>query len=419
MNPYAEPKIKSPDLKIFCFFQKKGFWLGVLLIFLSTSFGFLAGLISSHLYYSNVKDYLFNLSSSFPLGERVESELFFQETQEEAIVKAVEAISPSVVSIVITKDVPVLKQGGYLFEEFFGFPQSETRKEEVGGGSGFLVSEDGLVLTNKHVIRDLEADYTVLTNDGKSYPAKVLARDPVEDIALLKIEKVKDFAFLSVKFADSDQLRVGQTVIAIGNALGEYRNTVSVGVISGLGRTITASGGGGLIEILEDVIQTDAAINQGNSGGPLLNIKGEVVGINTAMVSQAQSIGFALPSNKAVKDIEQVKLLGKIIYPFLGVRYVLLNEAIQEENGLAVAYGAWIKKGNKGEEAITPGSAAEKAGLRESDIILEINQEKITSQNTLAKLLTKYQPGNKIILKVLRGGKEEKIEVTLGEREAE
>jgi len=171
-----------------------------------------------------------------------------------------------------------------------------------------------------------------------------------------------------------------------------------------------------LVETLEDVIQTDAAINKGNSGGPLLNLKGEVVGINTATVLEAQNIGFAIPVNKAKKDIEQIKTLGKIVYPFLGVRYVLITEKIQKENNLPVSYGAWVIKGEQGEAAIFPGSEAEKAGLKEGDIILEFDGQKITTENSLAKIIMKYNPGDKVVLKILRGGKEKIIQATLGER---
>ena len=197
--------------------------------------------------------------------------------------------------------------------------------------------------------------------------------------------------------------------------MGEFRNTVSVGVISGLGRTVTASGGG-MIETLEDVIQTDAAINLGNSGGPLLNLRGEVIGVDFAMSQQGQNIGFAIPIDKTKKDIEQVKTLGKIVYPFLGVRYILITENIQKENNLPVDYGAWVQKGTGGEAAVFPGSAAEKTGLKEGDIILEFNEEKITLENTLAKIIMKYNPGDIITLKILREGKEKIFELTLGER---
>jgi serine protease Do len=203
-------------------------------------------------------------------------------------------------------------------------------------------------------------------------------------------------------------------VIAIGNALGEFRNTVSVGVVSGLGRKVTASGGG-VVETLYDVIQTDAAINPGNSGGPLLNLRGEVIGINFAMAKGAENIGFAIPINYAKKDIEQIKKYGKIVFPFLGVRYVIITDQIQKENNLPVNYGAWVLKGPKGEPAIFPGSAAEKAGLKEGDIILEFNGEKITADNPLAKIITKYQPGDKVSLKILRAKKEITLEAVLGE----
>lgn len=361
-----------------------------------------------------------------------------QTTQEQKIIDAVKNVFPAVVSIIITKDVPILEQYyTYPFQEFFGpdspfqfqVPQTRqkgTEKKEVGGGSGFIVSADGLVLTNKHVVLDDQAEYTVFTNDGKKYPAKVLAKDPVQDLAVLKIdqEKIvdqqgaftqKDFPFVSI--GNSDILQIGQTVIAIGNSLGEFRNTVSVGVISGLGRTITASGGNDFVETIEDVIQTDAAINKGNSGGPLLNLAGEVVGINTATVTDAQSIGFAIPINKAKRDIEQIKDIGKIVYPFLGVRYSLVTDALKKEKSLSVDYGALVEKGSKGEQAVTPDSAADKAGIKEGDIILEFNGEKITADNALAKLIQKYKPNDTVSIKVLRGTEELMLQAVLGERE--
>ncbi|PIR71995.1 MAG: hypothetical protein COU42_02930 [Candidatus Nealsonbacteria bacterium CG10_big_fil_rev_8_21_14_0_10_36_24] len=341
------------------------------------------------------------------------------EKEEEKIIKVVEETSPAVVSIVISKDVPILEKY-YEVDPFFGFPtpqyrQKGTEKQEIGGGTGFIISQDGLILTNKHVILEEGAGYTVFTNDGRKFSAKVLARDPFQDLAIIKIEQNKMEPFPIVKLGDSDNLKSGQTVIAIGNALGEFRNTVSTGVVSGLGRKITASGGD-FVETLEDVIQTDAAINKGNSGGPLLNLKGEVIGINTAMVIGAQSIGFAVPINKAKKAIEQVREIGKIVYPFLGVRYILVNEKVQAEYNLAIDHGAFIIRGESGESAIWPGSAAEKAGLKEKDIVLEFNGGKITIDNSLAKLITKYNPGDKVKLKILRGEKEFEVEVVLDEK---
>jgi len=359
-----------------------------------------------------------------------------QISYEQAIITAVKKVSPAVVSIVISKQVPVYEK---YYEspfpdlpDFFDFPdikipqyrQKGTKKQNIGGGTGFIVSSDGLVITNKHVVIDKDAEYTVITNDGKQYKAKVLARDPLQDLAFLKIQKkssinseggISEREFPTVKLGDSDTLQIGQTVIAIGNALGEFRNTVSVGVISGLGRTITASGAG-IVETLEDIIQTDAAINKGNSGGPLLNLKGEVIGVNVAMAEGAQSIGFAIPINQAKRNIKQIKTLGKIVYPFLGVRYVLINSEIKEEKDLSVDNGALIVGGSNGEPGVVPGSAADKAGLKEGDIILEFNGEKITPQNSLSKLVKKYQPGDKVTLRILRGKKEMTLEVVLGKK---
>jgi serine protease Do len=427
------PKFKKSGLSLPRFWRSKIFWGVVFVVFLSSLFGFLAGIFSSGYFYLEIRDYFSKLNIKIP-DTVIEKEYIPQTTQEEAIIEAVSNASPSVVSIVATKDVPIIEQYYFNpFGQFFELPlelqipqylQQGTEKMEVGGGTGFIVSKDGLVLTNKHVVLDAEAEYTVLTNDGKSYPAKVLAKDPIQDIAVIKIgqDKVVDSqgkttlkSFPVIELGDSDKIQIGQTVIAIGNALGEFRNTVSTGVVSGLARTITASGGG-FVETIEDVIQTDAAINQGNSGGPLLNSRGEVVGINTATVQEAQSIGFAIPINKAKRDIEQVKTFGKIVYPFLGIRYVVVTEIIQKENDLPVGYGAWLVKGGSGEPAVSPDSAAQKAGLKENDIILEFGGEKVTSDNPLADIIMRYNPGDKVWLKILRDEEEKALQVTLDEK---
>ncbi|MDO8655343.1 MAG: trypsin-like peptidase domain-containing protein [bacterium] len=346
-----------------------------------------------------------------------------QTTQEEKIIRAVQSVSPAVVSIVITKDVPIIEQ---YFVNPFGnqspvqiqipqYRQNGTEKKEVGGGSGFIVTADGMVVTNRHVVLDEKAEYTVFTNDGKSYPAKVLARDPVQDLAILSIENPGG-SFPLVNLGDSDALQIGQTVVAIGNALGEFRNTVSTGVVSGLGRTITASGSGSFVETIEDVIQTDAAINQGNSGGPLLNLAGQVIGMDTATVSGAQSIGFAIPINKVRRSIEQVRKGGTITYAFLGVRYVGVTPAVQKERKLGVDYGALVLRGENGEAAIEPGSPAAKAGLKTGDVILRINKERITPDNSLGTIIQKYNPGDFVTLTIFSGSEEKTIDLELGSR---
>ena len=347
-------------------------------------------------------------------------------TEESNIVLAVKKASPAVVSIVVSKYVSQyygnLNSSPFddFFNQFFGqpsipenTPNQPQQKQEVGGGTGFIISSDGLVLTNKHVVSDEEAEYTVVTNDGAKYMAQVLARDPFNDIAVLKIE-AKDFPV--VQLGDSSTIQIGQTVIAIGNALGEYRNTVTRGVISAIGRKVTAGDATGQSEILEDVIQTDAAINFGNSGGPLINTRGEVIGINTAVNQQGQLIGFAIPINQVKQVIESVKQYGKIVRPFLGVRYVLINEEIAKENNLSVNYGALVLRGTKaGDLAIVPGSPADKAGIVENDIILEVKGVKITEEHSLAKEIQNYKPGDEVELKILQKGKEKTVKVKLEE----
>lgn len=347
-----------------------------------------------------------------------------QTTQEQAIIDTVKKGREAVVSVIATKDLPVIEQQPFiqglpddLFREFFegfGIPRQGrgTEKQQVSAGSGFLISPDGMIITNKHVVTDAQADYTVLLNDGTRVKARVLARDPIQDIAIMKIDRT-GLPFLAL--GDSDKIQVGQTAIAIGNALGEFGNTVSVGVISGLSRTITAQGGG-QSELLEDIIQTDAAINPGNSGGPLLNLRGEVVGINTAVAQGAENIGFAIPINKAKRDIAQVETQGKISYAFLGVRYQIITPDLAAEHKLPVEYGAWVTRGNASGSAITAGSPAEKAGIKEGDIILEFNGTRITSTKPLAALIAAKSVGDTISLKVLSGGAEKTVSVTLAER---
>ncbi|MDD5750783.1 MAG: trypsin-like peptidase domain-containing protein [Candidatus Pacebacteria bacterium] len=371
-------------------------------------------------------------------SEQAISEYKPQTSQEEAVINVVKNASKAVVSVIITKKTPVYEtyyeEESPLPDDFFGtLPfkiqvpkqrQIGTKDQRIGEGTGFIVSSDGLVLTNKHVVADKDAQYTVVTTDGKIYPVKVLARDPFQDLAIMKIEQEQQVvdsgslvavSFPILKLGDSDDLQIGQTVITIGNALGELTNTVSVGVISGLSRTITASGGG-ISETLEDIIQTDAAINPGNSGGPLLNLKGEVIGVNVAMANGAQSIGFTVPSSKAKKDITDIQTKGKIVYAFLGVRHSLITPDLQAELKLPVDYGSLIAEGDKNEPAVTPGSSADKAGLKSGDIILEVASEKVTRNNSLGKIIQKHQPGETISLKIMREDKEMTIDVVLGEK---
>jgi serine protease Do len=337
--------------------------------------------------------------------------------EESATVDVVKKVQKSVVSIIITKDLSkVYNQSGTgsPFDFFFGtgLQQPQQGTQEIGGGSGFILSADGYLMTNKHVVDDTQADYTVLTNDGKSYPAKVIATDPVNDLAVLKID-AKNLP--AIEFGNSDALQIGQTVIAIGNALGEYRNTVTKGVVSGLARRITA-GDGQSSETLENAIQTDAAINPGNSGGPLLNLAGQVIGVNVAVSQQGQLIGFAIPANQANSVYESVKKTGKIVRPYLGVRYIPITKALKDQNKLSVDYGVLIQRGTTRDElAIIPGGPADKAGLQENDIILEINGVRLDTEHSLSGEIQKHAPGDAVTLKVLSKGKEKTITATLEE----
>lgn len=332
--------------------------------------------------------------NNLPINSTSTEKLVLEESS--AFTDVAKKVSPSVVSITTTTNV----------QNFFG----QSLGTETGGGTGFIITSDGLIATNKHVASDTNAQYTVFTSDGKEYKAKLQATDPSNDFAVLKIDAS---GLPVVDLGDSDSLSVGQWVVAIGNALGEFQNTVTVGVVSAKNRTITASGGT-TSEQLTGLIQTDAAINPGNSGGPLVNLKGQVVGIDTAVAGNAQGIGFAIPINDAKKAIDSIKKTGTITRPMLGVRYIPLTKEIAQANSLSVNDGAWVLRGKSlSDVAVIPGSPADKAGILENDIITAVNGVKITSDNPLNKLVSNYNVGDNIELTYLRKGKEAKVKVTL------
>ncbi|HUD08959.1 MAG TPA: trypsin-like peptidase domain-containing protein [Candidatus Saccharimonadales bacterium] len=348
-------------------------------------------------------------------------------SEESAVIQAVKTDSPAVVSIIISKNVP--QTPDFFSDPFFdpfGFQQQQpqpqnqnqgnaNQKQEIGAGSGFIVTSDGLVVTNKHVISDPSADYTVMTSDQKKYDAKVQAIDPTNDLGILKINATN---LPVLELGNATNLQIGQTVIAIGNSLGEFRNTVSKGVISGLKRNVNAgSDQSGQSELLSQVIQTDAAINPGNSGGPLLDIQGKVIGVNVAMAQGAENIGFALPVDLVKKDLASLKSSGKITQPYIGVRYVPIDAQIQKDNNLSFDYGALVVRGQQVTDfAVIPGSPADKAGIVENDIILEVNGTKVDADHPLANLLSQYGVGDTLTLKVWHKGNTSDVKVTLEER---
>ncbi len=350
-------------------------------------------------------------------------------SNESLVENSVAHANPAVVAITITKDVPKYKtsyqQQVDPFQQLFGDNSpfgnfnfqipiqtpDGTEKQQVGAGSGFLVSPDGLIVTNKHVVADKTAEYAVVLSSGKKYTATVLARDPILDVAIVKIS-ASGLPYLSL--GNSGALKLGQSVVAIGNALGQFQNTISVGVVSGLSRSITAGDGGGMSEALDHVIQTDAAINPGNSGGPLLDLSGNVVGVNTAIVQGSQNIGFALPINSIKSVISSVQTTGKIVRPYVGIRYQAVTPEMKDANNLTVDYGVIVKAGqNTNELAVIPGSPADKAGLVENDIILEVDGVKIDADHDFAQTIRAKNVGDSVVLTVLSKGTQKKVTLKL------
>ncbi|MDO8496535.1 MAG: trypsin-like peptidase domain-containing protein [bacterium] len=334
-------------------------------------------------------------------------------------IDSVKKVAPAVVSIVISKHLPKIKSlypAPFMNPFMFGdVDPSQTEKVKVGGGSGFIVHPDGLLLTNKHVVFDADSEYTIITTDGSEYPGKVVSRDPINDIAVVKIN-MKGLPF--VRLGNSSKLEPGQTVIAIGNALGMFSNTVSKGIISGLSRKISASlGTGGQMEHLRGVLQTDVAINQGNSGGPLINLEGEVIGINTAIIYGAQNIGFSIPINWAKQDLEDIIKHGRIIKPFIGLQYVMLNKALQKQYTLSTDHGALVVRDHVPDSvAVVPNSPAHKAGVVENDIITALNGEELTEDKDLQDMIQKCTVGDDIELKVIRKNETLNLKTKLVER---
>lgn len=317
-----------------------------------------------------------------------------------AVIDASKKVSPAVVSITANTQVV----------DFFG----QVSSQETAGGTGFILTSDGLIVTNKHVVAASGAAYKVVLSDGRVFDATIKAVDPLNDLAVVKID-AKDLP--TVELGSSDALQIGQYVIAVGNALGEFNNSVTLGVVSAKDRKLSDVGSGTNSETLTDLIQTDAAINPGNSGGPLVNLQGQVVGINTAIASTTGGsigVGFAISIDSVKTIIDSVRKTGEIVRPYLGVRYMPITKAVQKTNNLSVDYGALVMRGTGVNElAVMPGSPADKAGIQENDIILTINGNKLDDNNSLSHELQKHTVGDKIEIKIQRKGEEQTITATL------
>lgn len=318
-----------------------------------------------------------------------------------SVADVAEEASKSVVTVSVKRQQQILRPGGFGFFGFgFGVPTGETEEVQQDIGTGFVVDSSGLVVTNKHVVTDSNVEYLVIDKDGVEYEVENIYRDPVNDLAILSISSEN---LPPLALGNSDEIRVGEPVIAIGTALGEFRHTVTTGVISGLGRGIQAQGMMGT-ETLENVIQTDAAINPGNSGGPLLSSTGEVIGVNVAVSAAAENIGFAIPINVVKASLDNFNQTGQFDRPFLGVRY----QVISREAALAneVPQGAYLIE-------VVDGSLASEAGLQEGDILTKFNNEEINAENDLAKILNSLRIGQRVDLEYWRDGQRNQVQVTL------
>lgn len=360
---------------------------GIILLLLC----FIAGMGGSYLYSKYAQPSSSAVSSGYDGNSIITQE-------EEDIAGVADKVAPSVVSIITTQ-----QRSSSLY----------NARSQQGAGTGIIISKDGYVLTNNHVI-DSANSVTVIRADGTTYEdVKVIGRDPLNDIAFLKISNANDLP--AATLGDSKSVRIGQKVVAIGNALGQYQNTVTSGIISGTGRSVVASSDGTsrTAEELTDLIQTDTAINSGNSGGPLVNMAGQVIGINTAIAQDANSVGFVIPISATKGMIASVLESGKVQRPYLGVRYLSVTPGVKKEYNLSVNQGAYIFA-DQG-TAIVQGGPADKAGIKEKDVITQVNGVEIGTKGSVSTLVGEYKVGDTVELTLLRDGKEKTVRVSLEE----
>ncbi|MBI4038135.1 trypsin-like peptidase domain-containing protein [Candidatus Daviesbacteria bacterium] len=354
---------------------------------------FLGIVVAVGLYQAQVRGLLPQGKISLP--QPLETRTVIQE--ENATISVVEKTSPSVVAIGITQRV---------INPFDPFALPKSKESTIG--TGFVVSGKGIIVTNKHVVSESGTKYTVITKDNQKYEVRRIYRDPLLDLAVIQIDAPN---LKPLELGDSSKLKVGQTVIAIGNALGRFTNTVTTGVVSGLGRRVVAGDPfGSSFESLDNLIQTDAAINPGNSGGPLLNSAGQVIGVNVATTEGAQNIGFAIPINSVKAIVDEFVAKGSVSRPFLGIRYRFIAKDVAILN--EVPQGAFIQE-------VVKGGPAEKVGVKEGDIIIKINGKSVDNENKVAEAVSGSSIGSRMELTVWRKGQELNMTATLEELPAE
>ena len=326
-------------------------------------------------------------------------------SESQLIAEIAKEVGASVVSIDTSSETNVTDIFGFVF------PQRQS-----GAGTGFIIRDDGVIMTNRHVVPAGTQKVSVTMSDGTRYTdVEVLGRTAQTnslDVAFIKIRNLKDKKLPAVTLGDSAKMQVGDRVIAIGNALGQFQNTVTAGIISGHGRDVVAGDQGGNTENLTDLFQTDAAINSGNSGGPLVNINGEVIAINTAIAGGAQNIGFAIPINDVKGLVNGVLSTGQLKQPYLGVRYVSLTDDLAYQNNLDVTRGAYIVPSDDN-SSVVANSPAQKADLKEKDIITKVNDISIDDKTSLTSALSQFKVGEKVKLTVIRGNETITVDATL------
>lgn len=342
---------------------------------------------------------------------------------EQKITGTIRETMPSVVSILLSEHLNKITRDHHpaAYPFFPAQHRSRVKAEMVaenhtyaGGGSGFVIHESGLIATNKHVVSDPNLDYTAVLDDGRRLPARILSVDPLNDVAILKVD-ADDLA--PVSFGDASSLLLGEYVLAIGNALGVFKNTVSLGIVSGLSRSVSAQADPSAPpHELRGLIQTDAAINPGNSGGPLVTLDGKVVGINSALINNAQNIGLAIPISAVARDLQELLEHGRIRRPYLGLRYVIVGKKIAGELSANVSGGAYVTGESPHDHGVLPNSPADKAGIREGDLIAMCDGIPLTEDHTFQDVLESAQVAQTLELSVWRGGKDRTIFVTLEER---
>lgn len=354
-----------------------------------------------------------------PFSAGLNSQKKIVSSESQLINQIAKTVGPSVVSV----NVAITTTSASTTDPFglFGFSAPQAQQEQAAG-TGITISSEGIIVTNRHVVPQGTTNVSVTLSDGTELKnVSVIGRTSDSDsldVAFLKINDTKGHKLTPAVIGDSATVQVGDDAVAIGNALGQFQNTVTKGIISGYGRSVQASDGSGSsasAENLDDLFQTDAAINEGNSGGPLVNLNGQVIGINTAIAGNAQNIGFAIPINDVRGLISQVLKNGKFQRPYLGVRYIPLTADVANQYGLSVTNGAFVAPSNDpNNPSVVRGGPADQAGVQERDIITAVDDAKIDQTHSLTSRLNPHQPGDKITLAILRGSTAKQVRVTLG-----